>query len=183
MNILSLDIGTKTGWAFGTLENFSCGTETLATAKEITAWRAQRLDRRCDPRVSRMAALVRHLASAPTSELSGVDYLVFEDVEFSSFTKQTQLWASLRAAVWSIASPSIKCECVPVTTLKKFACGHGGATKEMMMGAVARYFPARFKFDGKNLFDINTQTRLTDDTADAIHLLRWGHQNLARAKP
>lgn len=173
MNILALDIGTKTGWAFGTLENFTCGTEVLATDKEVTAWRKERLDRRCDPRVVRMRQLVQSLPTAP------VDYIVFEDVEFSSFTKQTQLWASLRAAVW--AAP-VKFECVPVTTLKKFATSHGGATKEMMMAAVVRYFPTRFKFDGKHLFDLWSKTRLTDDTADAIHLLRWAHQNLARAK-
>lgn len=175
MKILALDIGTKTGWALSDGENFSCGTEVLATKEEVTAWGKQRLDRRCDPRISRMAALVRNLSTE-------VEWIVFEDVEFSSFRKQTQLWASLRATIWSAACPPIKFECVSVKTLKLYATGHGGATKEMMMGAVARYFPNRFKFDGKNLFDVSTQTRLTDDAADAIHLLRWAHHNLARAK-
>lgn len=172
MNILALDIGTKTGWAFGDLENFTCGTEVLATAKEITAWREQRIDRRCDPRILRMAAFIRATPIA--------DWIVFEDVEFSSFTKQTQLWASLRAAVWAAQKP-VQFECVPVTTLKKFATSHGGADKAMMMGAVARYYPKRFKFDGGKLFDLWTKTYLTDDAADAIHLLRWGHQMLARS--
>lgn len=174
MKILALDIGTKTGWCCWENNHLSLGTAVLATAKEITAWGKERLDRRCDPRITRLADFVR---STPL-----VDWIVFEDVEFSLFRKQTQLWSSLRAAVWAAQKP-VQFECVPVTTLKKFATGHGGATKEMMMKAVQLWNPERFVFRKDHVLDYNTNSKLDDNACDALHLARWANTNLARAKP
>lgn len=175
MKILAVDIGTKTGWCYWSDNTFSCGTWTLATPKEVKAWGLTRLTRRQDPRVAR---LQKHILDY----CGDIDVLIHEDVAFSSYTLAVQLYAALRSAVWLSCGTKVIRECVGVTVLKKFATGAGNAPKEQMMGAVARWMPLRFKFDGKNLFDLDTRTKLDDNAADAIHLARWGVQNLARAK-
>lgn len=161
MKILALDLGTKTGWALGDWTGpVDAGTRVLATAAEVKEWRAKRLDRTCDPRVSRLYTFIR--TNSP-------DIIVFEDVEFTSYTKQTQLWASLRAAVWLSAGPNTLLECVPVTTLKKFATGHGGATKEMMRAALIQQ---------KQFLPM----KLDDNAVDAVWILAWAREILVRRK-
>lgn len=166
MNILALDYGTKTGYCLGDInEDFYqyAGTWTLASKKEITAWGKQRLNRRCDPRISRLADAIKG-----TKQL---DYVVFEDVEFASSTYQVQLWSSLRAAGWLSGGIGTKFECVPVGTLKKFATGSGSANKEQMrksLVATARLEP------------ISALT-LDDNAVDAIWIWLWAKQTLARA--
>lgn len=160
MNVLALDLGTKTGYAYSRGSDFMAGTWTLAKAKQISEARRTRMDRRCDPRIWQ-------LHSTLLAYVNRADIVVFEDVQFSSTTMQTQLWASLRAAVWiAFCHPSIIIECVPVGTLKKFATGHGGATKEMMKAACKR---------------LGYSTDSLDDNAiDAIFLHRWAQQYLCR---
>lgn len=164
MKILALDLGTHLGLA----HNFNEGTITaeshdLATAREIREWGKQRWDRRNDPRVQRLACLLAAISPCP-------EVVLFEDVQFSTFTKQTQLWASYRAAVWLVFGQKAILECVPVSTLKKFATGHGGATKEMMAAALYREHPEMSK------------SGFTDDAVDAIFLLKWATNNLARLR-
>jgi hypothetical protein len=61
-------------------------------------------------------------------------------------------------------------ECVPVSTLKKFATGHGGATKEMMEISLRKQRPEVF-----------LQKRFVDDNAvDAIWILLWAQAKLIR---
>lgn len=158
MNLLALDLGTKTGFASGST-TFECGTWELATKKEITAFSKQRWNRRCDPRI---LALQGKLLSR-----SEPDIVVFEDVQFASSTYQVQLWASLRAVVW-LTFPFAMIECVPVATLKKFATGHGGATKPMMAAALRRAGYWQPHFD--------------DNACDAAWLWLWGMKNLGRMK-
>jgi Holliday junction resolvasome RuvABC endonuclease subunit len=162
MNILGIDLGTKTGLAYNYDSDFRCGTVTLGTPKEIREWGKTRLTRRCDPRVER---LFSHLQGIK----NGVkfDAVIFEDVQFASSTYQVQLWAALRAAVW-LAFPGTLIECVSVGTLKKYATGHGGADKEMMAAALYRESPA------------SKALNLGDDAIDAIWLWRWGKHNLGR---
>lgn len=181
MKILALDIGTKTGWCCWENNHLSLSTEVLATKKEVNTWGKERLDRRCDPRIERMARLVRKQMSILGGDSGHVDWVVFEDVEFASSRKQAHLWASLRAAIWLTAAP-VKIECVPVGTLKAFATGHGGATKEMMMKAVQLWNPERFAFRKDHVLDYNTNSKLDDNACDALHLARWAKLNLARAK-
>ena len=164
MNILGLDLGTKTGYAWNHAEHFEFGTWTLATDKEVQTWGLDRSRRRCDPRILRL-----HANLVILQDKHRFDRVVFEDVQFSSSTYQTQLWSSFRTAVW-LGIPSGIIECVPTGTLKKFATGHGGATKGMMTAALARKHP-----------EIHLTSDHTDDTVDAIWLHKWAKVNLNRS--
>jgi len=160
MNILALDLGTHAGWArnYGPLP--WCGTRHLAKKGEIEKWSATRMLRRCDPRIERFYSFLTGLFSPP-------DLVVFEDVEFSTYTYQTQLWASLRAALWVAFDKRAVIECVPVQALKKFATGAGSATKEQMRAALVR--ESGPKWDG-----------MDDNAIDAQWILRWAEKNLSR---
>jgi Holliday junction resolvasome RuvABC endonuclease subunit len=162
MNILALDLGTSTGWAFNNGEIFECGTWLLASDKEVATWGKDRSRRRCDPRVLRL-----HATLVMLQDKHDFAHVVFEDVQFGSTTYQTQLWSSFRAAVW-LGIPAARIECVPVGTLKKFATGSGSATKEMMMASLAR--------TDKHLFN----KPLDDNAVDAIFLWKWAKLNLSR---
>lgn len=161
VRILGLDLGTDTGIAFYDNSTITSQTWKLGTPKEIREWGRNRATRRGDPRILRFYEKLENevVSCCP-------DAIVFEDVCFSTYTLQTQLWSSFRAVVWLIASKYDKiCECVPVSTLKKFATGHGGATKEMMQARLIEF---------KN-------RKLTDDEVDAIWVIKWAINRLARA--
>lgn len=168
MNLLTLDLGTKTGWACGAGENLFAGTWNLSTAREISEAAKARLDRRCDPRINRLFDHVRDIVWRIKPK-----FIVFEDVQFSTFTCQTQLWSSLRAAVWlaNTAYPMATFECVPVTTLKKFTTGQGSATKETMRRCVETHFRLNSTLDFK---------KLDDNAIDALALWVWAERNLSR---
>jgi len=159
-NILALDLGTKTGYAFNAGGTFQCGTWILATPREITQFSKERLNRRRDPRVLQLRERLKVFSP---------DIVVFEDVQFASSTYQVQLWSALRAAVW-LTFPDILVDCVPVGTLKRFATGHGSATKEMMAASLRRKHPS-----------IWTASNVLDDNAvDAAWLHLWAKQNFTR---
>jgi Holliday junction resolvasome RuvABC endonuclease subunit len=182
VNILALDLGTKTGFAFNTENSFCCGTWTLARAKEITAQHKTRMDRRSDIRAQRLFDIVRYQL-----DTYHIDAIVFEDVLFASSRMQTQLWSSLRTVVWLVARASgvNLIECVPTGTLKKFA-GHGGATKEMM-GKFLCARDTRFCRVGERnpkFFFRKGEAQLQeidDNAIDAVWLHRWAQQNLCKA--
>lgn len=173
MNLLALDLGTKTGYAATNgPTSFTCGTWTLSKPKEITAARKLRMDRRCDPRFMTLLWKLRvYHAAFP------LNYILFEDVQFSSTTMQTQLWAALRSAVWCMTELGIQVDCVPVGTLKKFATGNGGATKEMMARRLVQTV-MRFRMEKNEVIDTATGEVLDDNGVDAVHLYRWGLQHL-----
>jgi hypothetical protein len=87
--------------------------------------------------------------------------VVFEDVQFSTYTYQTQLWSSLRAAVWLAfdGSPS-KIDCLGVSQLKQFA-GSGSYKKKQMADALFQLSP-EWKC-----------AKLDDNAIDAIWLHKW----------
>lgn len=168
MRILGIDLGTKTGFALSSNGVLSkCGTWVLSKPKEITYARKLRLDRRADPRFLRLydKLLNVHLASP-------LDYVIFEDVLFAVTVMQTQLWSSLRAAVWMLSRHGVQIDCVPVGTLKKFATGSGAADKSAMATALVKNDP-RFSLAGGIVRDSLTKELLTDDAVDAIWLTRW----------
>lgn len=137
MKILALDLGTTTGVAHNLRNGISVSSLQLATPKEIKEWGKTRLTRRSDPRIARLFAFLSGFDSVLP------DLIIYEDVQFSSTTYQTQLWASFRTVVWLYAGLKVNSpivDCVPVQTLKKFATGHGGATKESMKWS-ARVLP------------------------------------------
>lgn len=162
MKILALDLGTNTGFAYEhDGKEQMAGTWGLATPKEVKAWGINRLRRRCDPRVERLSNLIKRCPRP--------DMIVFEDVQFSSSTYQTQLWASLRGAVWlTSVDLRTRIDCVPTGTLKQFATGSGNATKEMMLAAAERAEPGRFM-------------GLDDNAVDAYWILKWAQKHLTRA--
>lgn len=184
MKFCALDLATNTGYAYNDKSGaFHCGTWTLATDKEITAFRKTRMDRRHDPRVTKLFDNIRALHDA-----NQFDAFVFEDVQFQSTTYQCQLWSAFRAALWTAVwrfgvSPLL--ECVPVATLKKFATGHGGATKAMMVKALiksdSRFFPALLAEQAWYQPEIIRNRLLVDDNAvDAVWLWKWASKNLSR---
>jgi hypothetical protein len=59
-------------------------------------------------------------------------------------------------------------DCVPVATLKKFATGHGGATKEMMATSLQKKLPGLF------------EQKLDDNAIDAVWLFKWAETFLTR---
>lgn len=163
MKILALDLGTKTGvavnWPTSGLR-VTATTIRLARGGEISIWADLRKDRRCDPRVIRLESFLRALETP--------DLVVFEDVQFASYTKQAHLWASFRTVVWLVFAGRSIIECVPVTTLKRFATGTGEATKEQMVSALFKQCP---RFRG---------LKIDDNAVDALWILRWAEQYLSR---
>lgn len=135
--ILALDLGTLTGYSLGEYDGsvFTIvhnGTWELATEKELKFYRKYQ-NRNIDPRFWSLYIKVLDLLVGNSNEKFTVAY---EDVLFSVSTAQTQLWATLRAAVWA----AIKVReyrvsgvvPVPVQTIKKFATGSGAADKKFM---------------------------------------------------
>lgn len=160
MKILALDLGTSTGFAHNLTGELQAGTWLLGTDKEISAWGKARETRKRDPRVQRLFKIL--------SSLDRPDIVVFEDVQFASYTKQAQLWPSYRTAVWLAFGPNTVLECVPVKTLKKFATGNGNADKEQMAKALYTQQP-ELKTAGLN-----------DDAIDAIWIYSWAVQTFRR---
>lgn len=159
--ILALDLGTRTGYAHNTGVVIEVGTWVWAKPKEITAWGKSRLTRRDDPRVTRFCEML--------SGLPAFDIVCYEDVQFSTTTYATQLWASLRASVW-LCSKRTHIECVPVGSLKLFATGHGAATKSMMNVALKQKHPFLWT------------PELDENAVDAAWVFLWATHNLGRMK-
>jgi hypothetical protein len=167
VKILALDFGTKTGVAHNLRnpDDLTAETYELATKREITLWGKQRLTRRCDPRPERLGKILGDIADG----LGAPDVVVFEDVEFTTYTWQCQLWSSLRTAAWlSLSERAKHFDCINVTSLKLFATRCGGATKEMMKSALTRRYPAF------------ANSALDDNAIDAIWIWLWAKQNLSR---
>lgn len=152
MRLLAIDIGTSCGWATNYSGKVEVGTWVLATPKEIKEWGRTRLTRRNDPRILRLVKLVAPFCGK-------IDCMVIEDLEFSSYRKQMQLWSSLRAAIWVACQEcEIHYDAVNVKTLKKWATGNGNADKTAMLFAAKTQRPD-LSFD--------------EDSADAFHVLTW----------
>lgn len=161
MDILALDLGTKTGYAYNKGENFYCATLELASAREIRDWGRDRQRRTKDPRIERLCETI--------TRFGRFDIVVFEDVEFASSTYQVQLWSSLRSVVWLCAAGS-HFDCVPVGTLKKFATGSGNATKQQM--------EKRFWIEPA----FGSIKKADDNAIDAAFAWLWAKTNFARMK-
>ena len=171
MKILALDLGTKTGYAVGDPSGILAGTWTLMSPKVVTLQAKVRGDRRLDGRVPNLFDAI--------IKIPALDWIVFEDVLFASTTLQAHLWASLRAAVWLAAyQRNIKVECVNTSTLKKFATGHGGATKEMMAAWLVKSHPETFRFYDGAVRKVDNDLIIDDNGIDAAHLLFWARKTL-----
>lgn len=163
-NILALDLGTNCGFCYNIGAVQFQGTWKLATDKELRAARANRLDRRADIRVTNFFQILK-----TSTGFNSFDHVVFEDVRFHTSLAQSQLWSSLRAAVWIAFRPET-IEAVDVGTLKKFATGSGSANKD----AMKNYLLARFP---EHCF-----ASMDDNAVDATWLWLWGRTNLSKEK-
>jgi Holliday junction resolvasome RuvABC endonuclease subunit len=153
---LALDLGTTTGWAVWFADGVvTSGAWLLATPKELRQQRKYGGERRGDLRFHRLRQRI-----ADTIAAYQIEQVVFEDVLFLSSQAQSQLWASLRAAIWCY-SHQIRVDCVHTGTLKKFATGSGNADKAAMAAALAALPPPWSR-----------QVR-DDNEADALWILRW----------
>lgn len=125
---LALDLGTKCGHATNIDTGILAGTWKLSTEAQLKKARSVSPGLRDrDPRMVEFQAQLRLV-------LPFVQRVAWEDVEFSTSTAQTQLWASFRGILWAEleAFPTIARVPVPVGTLKKFATGSGNADKDEM---------------------------------------------------
>ena len=132
---LAVDLGTHTGWALMTGGKIiDSGTELLASDEELEQQREEAKERTSDMRFGRILDFVEGKVAA------GVDRIVFEDVIFAGSQAQTQLWSSLRTAIWLAGRDAkVSIHCVAVATLKRFATGNGAARKPDL----ARPLPSR----------------------------------------
>lgn len=186
MNILALDLGTKTGWAIGHAGGVESGTWKLSDPKSVTQARLEGWDRRCDARFNALCFKIECAI-----EKYDVKAVVFEDVLFSETTLQTQLWSSFRSAIWAVrrrpprveGEEPFQIDCLNTSTLKKFATGHGAATKAMMSAHLLRACPEEFVKNPKptkTCFLLTKDGRPVDDNeSDARHLLRYFSSILA----
>ena len=174
MKILALDLGVHTGYALEADDYpLACGTWTLGVEKA---------NRSLDYRIRVLWKTLQTLHKG-----FKIDRLVWEDVQFQSAgCAQTQLWASLRTVCWFMGiEHAIHLDCCPVQTLKKWATGSGGATKDDMARHLCQN--PRFKLvecalkSGKNkgkpaplqVLDTVTRSLLDNNAVDALHLLGW----------
>lgn len=176
MNILTLDLGTKTGWALHRDGAVSAGTVVLATEKELKAQKLAKLDRCCDMRASRLRNFILNLYRQP------IDQIWFEDVQFASTQLQAQLWGGLRATV-TCFYPEIKIVAIPVGTLKKFASGNGAAKKPEMADALVKLLPEKYGFmftpkHRRYCVELPSCREVDDNEVDAIHLLHLARKTL-----
>ena len=157
-------MGTHTGIAYNQGGHVMTRAWESATAKEIALWGKTRMRRRCDFRITRFFHFLHSLPK--------FDIVVFEDILFSSSTYQVQLWASLRGALWCVFGPEAETniECVPSSTLKKFATNHGGADKMMMRSSLYKFWP-----EWKS-------ATLSEDEVDALWLWYWADKHLTHGK-
>lgn len=174
--ILALDLGCKTGFAL----------ETEQTGLVSGTWR---LDKWCPVcpfdfpkrdllmiREWRLFWLVRSIVGAAIFA-GGV--VAYENVQFGVSLLQTQAWAGYRSAMLTACHMSGVSHFIPVPvgTLKKFAAGHGAATKEMLATAFVRSNPGTSLDPRGNV--VRPDGRIADDNQiDARWLLTYAREGL-----
>jgi len=166
---MTLDVGTLMGWSILAGQKIvDSGTVLLASEEELKEQRREGKERTGDIRFARCLNFIEMKIN------SGVGRIVFEDVTFLGSQDQTQLWGSLRASIWLVAFRSriIVC-CVPVTTLKVFATGDGGADKLKMAQALHKAEPAQYLQDPETGILARGDRPLDDNEVDAIWLARY----------
>lgn len=170
MKILALDLGTHTGWCLGEAGKIpTYGTLTLAKPKEVKQFGLERTARTDDPRIRRLWKWVHDTCAREQPNV-----VIWEDVQFATYTFQVQLWSSLRTAAQLGARSAhnrvapMVFDCVNVTTLKRFASYFGSAKKNVMAAMLRKKHPE---------IDISG---CDDNAIDAIWLFKWAEHYLAR---
>ena len=124
MNILALDLGTKTGWAFSNNGAFASGTKNFSTNKTAA-------------RGLRFLNFRRWLAEILTKR--SVDLVVFEDVMGHIGTYAAHAYGGFVAHLTALCEEKkIPYRGFYVKTIKKFIACSGNASKEDVIAAVER---------------------------------------------
>jgi len=141
--ILSLDLGTTTGWA-------------LSHNGEIRSGSVSFKDTRFDSKDSRFTKFFRWLQNQRTHY--GIESIVYEAVSAHKGTIAAHCYGGFMGALHMFGDKhEIPYEGVPVGTIKKFTTGNGKAFKKDMMNAMEK--------KGHRPRD--------DNEADALALLYW----------
>lgn len=119
MNVLALDLGTTTGWAFGRGGDFVSGVWSLKGGRfEGGGMRFLRFRGFLDK--------IRQVWDA--------DKVVYEEVRRHAGTDAAHVYGGLQAVLTSFCEENdIPYESVPVGTIKKFWTGKGNANKDAMI--------------------------------------------------
>jgi hypothetical protein len=147
-SILSLDLGTTTGWALRSRDgSIVSGSQSFKPQRfEGGGMRNLRFNRWLSE------------VTSPGRSANLVDIIVFEEVRSHAGTDAAQIYGGLMGQVEVLGeTKKIPYEGVPVGTIKKHATGKGNANKLMMITAMQAL--------GHNPVD--------DNEADALALLRW----------
>ena len=168
---LTIDIGTDT--AYARINNghiVEVAKLRLATQAELSAQQKLGKNRTLDIRFPRFLSFLRAQLN------SSVNRIVFEDVQFLGSQYATQLWGSLRGAIWAAVceckSPGVQIYIVPSTLLKYFATGKVNSHKIDMAKALALADPEKYQLDS-SMELYRAGNKINDDEIDAIWLARF----------
>jgi len=154
MKILAIDLGTKTGWAFGdttTIGRLYSGVQDFSLKRgESSGMRLLNFDKWVYEMLAKYAPKV-------------VSY----EMPHHRGGHATQLLLGMLGVLHvACTKAGIEYSSVHSATLKKFATGSGRASKEEMASAAMK------KFHKEVLID--------DNEADALHIWNWAKDNLGK---
>lgn len=144
INILALDLGTKTGWALYDGNQIFHGVENFANSRYSGGG---------------MRFLKFKYFLDSIKQKSNIDYIYFEEVRRHISTDSAHVYGGFLATLTSWCEDNnIAYEGVPVGTIKLFIAGKGNASKENVINSVRN----------KGFIDIKD-----DNEADALALLLY----------
>ena len=147
-SILSLDLGTTSGWALRSRDGSICSGNQ--------SFKPQRFEGG-GMRYLRFHRWLTEIA-APVESLVTLDQVVFEEVRRHAGVDAAHAYGGFMAQLTSFCEQhGVPYEGIPVGTIKKHATGRGNANKGLMIAAM--------KGLGYNPID--------DNEADALALLHW----------
>ena len=147
--ILCLDLGTVTGWALGDQSSTQSGRIEFKPRAKSYAEDG-----------TRYLAFRAWLQNFKTRH-NAITAVYYERVSFVSTLLQIQCWAGLRATLLAFCEQhQIRCEGVPVGTIKKSATGKGNAEKKHMKAWAVQ----------------NGFSPADDNEADALAILSWARK-------
>ena len=153
--ILCLDLGTVTGWALGDASFTQSGRQEFKPRAKSYAEDG-----------TRYLAFRAWLQNFKTrqglaSGHNAISAVYYERVSFVSTLLQIQCWAGLRAILQAFCEQhQIRCEGVPIGTIKKSATGKGNAEKKHMKAWAVQ----------------NGFSPADDNEADALAILSWARK-------
>lgn len=141
-----------TGWAVGTSDGKAVKCGLLDTS-----------GRRFDSLGMRFMKFEKGIAALVDEHKPAL--VVFEEHRSHRGVQAAQTLGAVTALIMKVCEErDIKYTAVPVTTLKKHATGHHAASKALMVAVARKRFPTM------NVED--------DNVADALHMMKWGAEQL-----